>query len=215
MSRDPMQPCSMRATLDCVRADRRIAARRGFTLIESMTALSILAIAGATLLAGMAASSTTTRDALERTIAQGMALQLLDEVCGMRYCEPGGSAYDTGLGPGSPEISAGARRQFDDIDDYHGIRTTPPTDRWGVTLGTDDGRQGTRLSNFQVPTGYFSGWKQCVDVQYVGESNLATPLSSGTSSYRRIRVQIQVEQADGSTRTLADVSRVVTYVPGT
>ena len=58
------------------------------------------------------------------------------------------------------------------------------------------------------------GWKQRVDVQYVAESNFPSPLASGTSNYRRIRVQILVEQTDGRTRTLADVSRVVAYVPG-
>jgi prepilin-type N-terminal cleavage/methylation domain-containing protein len=188
--------------------------RRGFTLIEAMTAMTIMAIAGSTLLMGLASNSSTTRDALERAIAAGMAKQLLDEISGMMYIEPGGSAYDPmPLGPGSPEISAGARRQFDDIDDYHNIRTTPPTDRWGVTLGTDDGRQATRNASFQVPTGYFTGWKQWVDVQYVSETNFTTPLTSGTSNYRRIRVQVLVEQADGTTRTLADLSRVVTYVP--
>lgn len=187
---------------------------RGFTLIEAMTAMVIMALAGSTLLIGMASNSATTRDALERAIARGLAQQLLDEVSGMMYMEPGGSAYDAmPLGPGSPEVAAGARRQFDDIDDYNNIRTTPPTDRWGVTLGNDDGRQGTRHANFQVPAGYFTGWKQWVDVQYVSESNFATPMTSGTSSYRRIRVQITVDQADGTTRTLADLTRVVAYVP--
>jgi prepilin-type N-terminal cleavage/methylation domain-containing protein len=188
--------------------------RRGFTLVESMTAMTILAIAGATLLAGLASTSATTRDALERAIALGMAEQLLDEISGMVYCESGASAYDNPMGPGSPEVAAGARKLFDDIDDYNGIRTTPPTDRWGITLGTDDGKQGTRHANFQAPSGFFTGWKQWVDIQYVAESNFTTPLTSGTSNYRRIRVQILVEQTDGRTRTLADVSRVVAYVPG-
>jgi type II secretory pathway pseudopilin PulG len=179
-----------------------------------MTAIVILGIAGATLLAGLGSTSATTRDALERTIALGMAEQLLDEVSGMRYCEFGGSAYDSVMGPGSPEIAAGARRQFDDIDDYNGVRTSPPTDRWGIGLGADNGKQGTRNANFQTPTGYFTGWKQIIDVQYVSESNFSTVVTSGTSSYRRIRVQITVDQADGTTRTLADVSRVVSYAPG-
>ena len=179
-----------------------------------MTAMVILAIAGATLLAGLASTSATTSDALERAIALGMAEQLLDEISGMRYCESGGSAYDNPMGPSSSEAAAGARKQFDDIGDYNGVRTTPPTDRWGITLGNDDGKQGTRHANFQAPSGFFTGWTQWVDVQYVAESNFATPLASGTSNYRRIRVQILVEQNDGRTRTPADVSRVVSYAPG-
>lgn len=189
--------------------------RRGFTLVESMVAMSILAIAGAALMMGTASNSATTRDALERTMALGMAQQLLDEILGMRYCEIGVSPTDTSLTANNSEIAAGARKQFDDIDDYNGIRTTPVTDRYGITLGTDDGRGGTRYSAFQVPAGYFTGWKQWVDVQYVSETNFATPLSSGVSNYRRIHVWITVDQADGTTRTLADLSRVVSNVPGT
>lgn len=187
--------------------------RRGFTLVEAMAAMTIMAIAGSTLLVGLASNSATTRSSLETAIAQGMAAQLLDEICGKRYCEAGASAYDNPFGAGSDEVAAGARKTFDDIDDFNGIRTSPATDRWGITLGNDDGRGGTRHANFQVPSGYFTGWKQSVDVQYVSETNFTTPLASGTSSYRRVRVQILVDQADGTTRTLADISRVVAYAP--
>jgi prepilin-type N-terminal cleavage/methylation domain-containing protein len=194
------------------RASRR---RPGFTLVEVMTAMTIMAIAGTTLLIGLASSADSTQDALDRTIAAGLAQQLLDEVCGMRYMEGGGGAYDPSpLGPGAPEVSAGARRQFDDIDDYNGVQTTPPTDRWGITLGSDDGRGGTRSAAFQLAADYFSGWKQHVSVQYVAESNLSTPLTSGTSSYRLITVRITTDLAGGGTLELARVSRVVAYVPG-
>src|SRR5262245_47201913 len=69
--------------------------RRGVTLIETMTAMTILAVAGTTLLVGLSATTDATDDAVERTVALGLAQQLLDEVCGMRYMEPGGSAYDS------------------------------------------------------------------------------------------------------------------------
>jgi MSHA pilin protein MshD len=190
--------------------------RSGFTLVEVMTAMTIMAIAGSALLLGLGSNAATARDSLERAIAEGMALQLLDEILGMRYCEAGSSAYDVNPGPGADEVAAGARKIFDDVDDYNGLRTTPATDRYGITLGNDDGKGGTRHANFQVPSGYFTGWKQWVDVQYVSETNFATPLSgSSTSNYRRVRVQITVDQADGTTRTLADISRVVSYAPGT
>lgn len=188
--------------------------RRGFTLVESMLAMAILGIAGAALLIGTASNASTTRDALERTIALGMAQQLLDEILGMRYCEIGVSPTDSSLTPNASEVAGGARKLFDDIDDYNGVRTTPATDRYGKILGTDDGRGGTRYSAFQVPADYFVGWKQNVDVQYVSETNFAAPLSSGVSNYRRIRVWITVDQADGRTRTLADLTRVVANVPG-
>ncbi len=195
---------------------RRPAARRGFTLVEAMAAMTIMAIAGSALLMGTASNLSATRNAVESVIAQGMALQLLDEVSGKRYCESGASPTDSFLGPGSDETAAGARKIYDDIDDYNGVRTSPATDRFGITLGTDDGKGATRNTNFQVTAGYFNGWKQIVDVEYVSETDFTTPLSgSGTSNYRRIRVQITVDQADGTTRTLADISRVVSNVPGT
>lgn len=188
--------------------------RFAFTLIETMTAMAILALVGGTLMANMAATTNTSQDAVDRAIALGMAQQLLDEICGMKYAETLGSEYDTGLGPGSPEVSAGARRQFDDIDDYRGVNISVPTDRWGIALGADNGRQGSRPTSFQAPSTFFAGWRQQVDVFYVSDSNLSTKLTSGTSSHRKIEVRVTAAQADGRIRELAYVSRVVAYVPG-
>ena len=187
--------------------------RAGFTLVEVMVAMTIMAMAGTTLLVGLTATTVATQDAVDTAAAQGLAQQLLDEICGMRYCEAGASPLDTGLGPGAPEVSAGARREFDDIDDYHGVRTSPPTDRWGVALGSDDGKQSTRPSAFRAPTSFFTGWRQEVDVQYVSESNLSQSLSSGASNYRVIRVRIVADLPTGGTKVLADLSRTVAYVP--
>jgi prepilin-type N-terminal cleavage/methylation domain-containing protein len=189
--------------------------RRAFTLVEVMTAMTIMAIAGTTLLVSLSSSAASTTDGLDRMVASGLAQQLLDEICGMRYMESGGGAYDAPpLGPGAPEVAAGARRQFDDIDDYNGVQTTPPTDRWGITLGNDDGRGGTRPTAFQLPAGTFTGWKQLVSVQYVAESNLSAPLTSGTSSFRLITVRITNDLPTGGTVELAKATRVVSYVPG-
>jgi prepilin-type N-terminal cleavage/methylation domain-containing protein len=188
--------------------------RRAFTLVEVITAMTIMAIAGTTLLVSLASSTTSTNDALDRQVAAGLAQQLLDEISGMRYMEAGGSAYDPmPLGPGSTEAAAGARRQFDDIDDYNGVQTTPPTDRWGVTLGSDDGKGGIRPTAFQLPSTFFTGWKQNVSVQYVAESNLSAPLTSGTSSFRLITVRITSDLTTGGTVELARATRVVAYVP--
>jgi prepilin-type N-terminal cleavage/methylation domain-containing protein len=189
-------------------------ARRAFTLIETMTAMAVLALVGSSLLIGMATTSDSSQTAVERAIALGMAQQLLDEICGMKYCESLGTEYDTGLGPGSPEVSAGARRDYDDIDDYKGVSTSVPTDRWGIALGVDNGKQGSRHANFRAPTGFFDGWRQSVDVFYVSDSNFSTKLTSGTSSHRKIEVRITATTPDGGVQELAYVSRVVAYVPG-
>jgi prepilin-type N-terminal cleavage/methylation domain-containing protein len=207
-----------RSTAPCppaAKAPRSHYARRGFTLVEVMTAMTIMAIAGTTLMVSLASSAATTTDALDRQVAAGLVQQLLDEICGMRYMEGGGGAYDSPpLGPGSPETAAGARREYDDIDDYNGVATSPPTDRWGITLGNDDGKGGTRPTAFQLPSGHFAGWKQHVSVQYVAENNLSTPLSSGTSSFRLITVRITNDLPAGGAVELARATRLVAYVPG-
>lgn len=194
-------------------AGRRHPTRIAFTLIETVTALTIASVAGVTILASLATTTSNAADSLDKVVALGIAQQLLDEVSGMKYVEAPGGEYDTPMGPGSPEVAAGARRQFDDIDDYNGVSTSPPTDRWGIRLGADDGRQGTRHVNFQVPASFFTGWKQQVDVSYVSDSNLSTVLTSGASNHRQIRVRIFLTEADGTVKTLADISRVVANVP--
>lgn len=115
-----------------------------------MVSIALTAIAGAVLLSGMEATIATTEDALARTVALGMAEQLMDEVVGQRYHEAGASAYDTTLQPGSAEKLRGNRSLYDDIDDYNGYRCQPPTDRWGSLLGQGDGAGacGRRGSGF-------------------------------------------------------------------
>ncbi len=188
--------------------------RTGFTLVEVSVAMTLMAVAGSTLLVGLATTTDTVEESVDVAAARGLAQQLMDEVLGMRYMEAGAGPYDTPLCPGSAEVAAGARRQFDDIDDYNGIRTSPPTDRWGIASGTDDGMQSTRPTALRAPTAFFSGWQQQVDVQYVNESNLSQTLSgSSTSNYRVIHVRITTTLAGGGTKKLAHLSRIVAYVP--
>ena len=83
--------------------------RGGFTLIEALAAIALAAIAGSALLYGTTASIQNTDDTMRRTIAYGMAQQLMDEVVGCRYMELGGSPYDTTLGPSASEAATGNR----------------------------------------------------------------------------------------------------------
>ena len=96
-------PQHRRSSNACRRAHDRASPR--FTLIETMTAMSIFALVGGTLLASMAATTTTSQDAVDRAIALGMAQQLLDEICGMKYAESLGTRIRHRIGPGSPEVA--------------------------------------------------------------------------------------------------------------
>ncbi len=172
------------------------------------------ALAGSVLLLGITSSLQTTSEAFEQTIADGMARQLMDEVLGARYMEFGCSPYDTVLQPGAAEAATGTRELFDDIDDYNGFSAQPPTDRWGIELGKDDGEGGERHPSFQATAGCFDNWRQEIDVYYVDPSAPTTPLAAGqVSDYRAVTVRIVYVDPDGGERVLAKLRRVVAYVP--
>ena len=194
------------------RRPSRLAA--AFTLVEALVAISITAIAASVLVLGVHASLQTTDEAVEQTIALGMAEQLLDEVLGARYHAVGVDGYQVNFGPSWYEQQGSGRERYDDVDDYHGLRIQPPEDRWGVPLGRDDGQGGQRHPSFRAPAGLLDPWRQEVDVYYVAESDLASPLPYGqVSDYRAVEVRILVVDPEGGTRPLASLRRVVTYVP--
>lgn len=188
--------------------------RAAFTLVEALVAVTIAAIAASALLMGIHSSLQTTESAMQQTIAAGMAQQLMDEVVGNLYCQPGVDGYQTTLSPSAWEAQGTARERYNDIDDYHGQRVKPPKDTWGVVLGTDDGKGGQRHVAFQAPGGYFDNWQQEIDVYYVRESDPSVRLPNGqTSDYRAVEVRIIDIKPDGARRELVKLRRVVAYVP--
>jgi hypothetical protein len=165
-------------------------------------------------LLGVTSSLRTTTDCLEQTIAAGMAQQLLDEVVGARYMELGLREPNEHLEPDGTEAATGTRELFDDIDDYNGVRQQPPTDRWGIALGQDDGEGGGRHPNFRIPSGYLDRWRQEVDVYYVDPADLSMRLTgSQVSDYRAVEVRIVYVDPDRGDRVLSTLRRVVAYVP--
>ena len=56
-------------------------------------------------------------------------------------------------------------------------------------------------------------WRQEVDVYYVSDTNLTTPLPAGqTSDYRIVEVRVIYNDPKSGPLTLAKIRRVVTYV---
>jgi type II secretory pathway pseudopilin PulG len=194
---------------------KRRSRRDGFTLVEALVAISLAALAGSALLLGTFSTVQATGDAEDQTIALGMAQQLMDEVVGNPYIASGGNAYAAPIGPLASQRNGASRALFRAIGDFNGYRALPPRDPWGVALGTDDGQGGTRAATFQAATGRFANWRQEVDVYYVKETDLKTALTgSTTSDYRAVEVRINyVDPQTGVTRTLAQLRRVVAYVP--
>ncbi len=188
--------------------------RSGFTLVEAILALAISVIAGGAIVLGLASSLQTTTIAEDETIGLGMVKAMMDEIAGMRYAEVGAGPYQITLGPESGEITANGRPQFDDIDDFAGLSTQPPTDFWGIALGSDDGEGSLRHSEMMAPAGRFDSWRRDVDVYYANPTDFDTRLPAGvTSDYRVVIVRVIRTDIDGSAHELARLQRVFSYVP--
>jgi hypothetical protein len=138
---------------------------------------------------------------------------LMDEVVGCRYMDLCGSPYDTTLKPSAAEAATGTRQLLDDVGDFNGYRCQPPKDSYGIALGTDDGQGGQRNPTFQGGATYLQNWRQEIDVYYVSDTNLMTPLPAGqTSDYRAVEVRIMYNDPVRGASQLAKIRRVVTYV---
>jgi prepilin-type N-terminal cleavage/methylation domain-containing protein len=187
---------------------------RGFSLIEVLVSLTLLGLAGSTLLLATTATVQSGQDALSRTIARGIAEQMMDDVLGRRYHEPGGGALSYPLGREAGETAVPLKTiLFDDTDDYHGYTSSPPRDAWGIELGTGDGQGGQRPEGFRVPAGYFAGWSVEVTMAYADENDPSIDLvSPQTSGLRSVRVRV-TRSWDGGDQELAVLRQVFAYVP--
>lgn len=158
------------------------------------------------MLLGIDGALQTTNDCLERTIADGMTRQLLDEVLGARYGDNAAS--------GGSATTGGTRESFAKIGDYNGYRAQPPVDRWGVALGQDGGEQRTRHPSFCAPASMIRRWRQEIDVYYVSEADFSKSLPPGqVSDYRAVEVRIVCVDSNRGNRVLASLRQVVAYVP--
>lgn len=192
---------------------RRRPTRAGFTLTEALVALSLTAMAGAVLLVSAQSALDTGDEALEQTIALGMAQQLIDEALGATYCAKDASPTDTFLGRNSYEDGGLGRERYSDTDDYNGLRISPAEDRFGSTLGTGNGAGTARHANFRLRSNYFTNWRQEVDIYYVSDSNPSVRLTgTSTSNSRAVEVRITRTDSAGRRRELAKVRRVYSYV---
>ncbi len=185
----------------------------GFTLIEAIVSTTIAAIAGTALLQGVYGSIASTKLSQEQTIAMGLAQQLMDEISGKTYCAVRNQPYETTLGPSASESVGVGRSLYNDIDDYNGVRGSPPKDPWNVLIGDDDGHGSSRHPSLR-DSAYLSKWRCETDVYYVSASDLKTKLGAGqTSDYRIVEVRVYVDDPNGARRNLVTLKRLFAYVP--
>lgn len=186
--------------------------RRGITLVEALVATTLMVMTGGAVLLAVGGSLGASQEALERTIATGLAEQLLDEILGKRYHAVGASALQWPLGPNGGE--GPHRANYDDVDDLRSYVRQPPVDMYDRRLGHDNGTGGTRHPAFAVSSDFLRFWRQEVDVYYVSASDPSVRLAPGATSYHRaVEVRIVVQPPGRSPRTLATVRRVITYLP--
>ena len=187
--------------------------RPAFTLVEAVIALTIMALAGSVLLLAAQTSLRTTDEAVRRTIAEGLADQLLDEIVTRRYMEIGETPNDPILGTEGGETT-GVRSLLDDTDDYHHLAVKPAQGMYGEPLGTGDDAGGPRHASFRISSGFFENYRQRVRVYYVDPTAPDLPLPEGqTSYYRGVEVAIDYVDPTGGEQELAVRRRVYAYVP--
>jgi hypothetical protein len=190
----------------------RFRSRRGFSIVEAIVALSITAMAGSVLLLAVESNVQTTTDSVERTIADGLAQQLLEEALVRRFVAVGSDPLTGAFGPSGHEASGNGRERYDDADDYHRWEALPAEDQYGQAVGTGNDKGGLRHASFRVPDSYFENWRQRVEVYFVDPDDLSRRLTSGTSYYRAVEVFIDIQDGDGAFRNVASRKRIIAYV---
>jgi MSHA pilin protein MshD len=96
--------------------------QRGLTLIELVTSITIIGLAGIALLGVLAYLSANSGTALEQARAQAAADLYLAEALAKPFLDPDGI-------DGEP-----LRAQFDDVDDYNGLDDSAALDRTGTLI---------------------------------------------------------------------------------
>lgn len=186
--------------------------RPSFTLIETLVAIGLMAVVIGAVTLSLLSSFRAAEESEDLAVAEGLALDLMNEILNRRYCELGATPYDVYLRAGSGELATGTRELFDDIDDYNGWIEEPPRDRWGNLLGREDGAGGLRPSAAWAPD--LTGFRREVNVSYVDPQDFSTSLPFRTvSDFRRIQVTVSRRYSDNVILPLVTITRIVAYVP--
>ena len=194
--------------------------RRGFTFVESVIAMTVIAIAGAALLTAVASAVTSCNDSVFQAVGRGLAQQLMDEIAARKF-------YNSTSASTLPTM----RAYFTTIDDYSGYTETPPHAKGGDILGTEQSSatmsnagmmwttpgsssSTSRPSALQVPTDFMNRFTRTVLVERVQPSTSGVwTVSTQNSLYRRVTVTVSYTVTANQTRPVAKVSRIFASVP--
>src|SRR5688572_28507564 len=109
-----------------------------------------MALAGSVLLLSVESSLDSTAEAVDRTIADGVAQQMLDQILTKKFVESpgvGGTLAEIlgAIGPAPDELLGEGTELYDDVDDYVDYAALPVEDSYGLPLGSGDDAGGQRL----------------------------------------------------------------------
>ena len=192
----------------CVTPAATTIPRRGFTLVESLIAVSLTTLACSALLTTIGSTVQISTDSTYTVIAQGIADQLMDEMASVKF------PHTTGV---ITMVSGTGRATFDDLDDYNGWNASPPQTRDGMTLGTERMMMGNssmqRPTDFQADPRFVSHFRQQVTVEKIAEaSGGAWVVVTSVTSLRRVTVTISYTDSRNQPKVLAVQTRVFSDV---
>lgn len=141
--------------------------RAAFTLAETVMSLVVVSVMFVAALSTVGASKLSQQKASLSSRGQLLAEMLMSEILLQNYKDPGPSPV-FGI---EPSESTTTRADFDDVDDYNGWSSSPPTYK-----------DGTQIVGF-------TGWRQSVTVNWVDPMNPAQVAYSDTNA-KRITVEI-------------------------
>lgn len=164
--------------------EKRQRQREGFSLVEVVVSTFLV---GMIIVAAMKGLGSSAR-ANERTEQSGRAVMLADalmsEIQRQAYLDDNSPIFGR-----ETDETASDRTQHDDVDDYDGWSSTPPTTRDGA----------------DVPE--YSGWERSVEVDHVDPITLQILSDLNDSGAKRIKVSIK-----RNGETLAELLSIVTGI---
>lgn len=203
--------------------DRQVntpAARRGFSMVESLVAMSLVSIAGAALLTSLSAAVQAGTHAQRVAVARGLADQLMEEIAAVRFPTSSSAATATSAS------AARSREGFDDIDDYAGWRTPPdsgPTSKNGARLGDEGfGNEAGGLSvdapnrwpELQADQEFLRRFSREVTVERIEPAVAGGwQVVPGPTDFRRVTVRVSWRDGTKNQIPLVEITRVFSYVP--
>jgi prepilin-type N-terminal cleavage/methylation domain-containing protein len=123
--------------------------RRGFTLVESLIATVVLAVAVVGIAGTLAASYQQTREQISAAEATQLARQLMEEISARPFAVPAGNPNNaTGWSGGNYN-----RATYDDVQDYHGYTDDSTNIKTFDGASQSFGTAGPYVRTVEVATG--------------------------------------------------------------